>query len=465
MKHTQDLEYISAELSGWLRHLNISNAFSIMANACAPNALIMLDQKQTVLLWSHGAETLSGFKAEDVLNKPCISEWQIPEAEQSINRTNTQLIHFKRADGLIIEAEKKVQIFFDQQGDFAGGMVVLKPAFSAMDSQMQIDSTRGAKQINFHGIISRSQTMRPVFQLVQNAAKTEVTVLVRGESGSGKELIAHAIHDLSLRRDAPFLAINCAALSDALLESELFGHVRGAFTGAIRDHKGLFERASGGTLFLDEVAEIPLPLQARLLRVIQERNFIPVGATHSVDVDVRLVAATHRSLREEVKAGSFREDLMYRLRVVPIFIPPLRERREDINILLWHFIEQHNQQDLRYIEKIDPQAMRVLLDYPWPGNIRELQNVVEYSFAVGKGAVLRITELPPEFRETKKEAANKAGTNTMLSPDQEAIAISEALTQCHGKVSLAADSLGMSRATFWRKRKKYGVLAASQTNY
>jgi transcriptional regulator with PAS, ATPase and Fis domain len=298
--------------------------------------------------------------------------------------------------------------------------------------------------------------MQDVFHLIANAAETAVTVLVRGESGTGKELVAKAIHHLSVRKDAPFMAINCAALSSNLLESELFGHVRGAFTGAIKDHSGLFQRAHGGTLFLDEVAELPLELQAKLLRVIQERNYIPVGGDRSISVDVRIIAATHRSLRQEVKNGRFREDLMYRLRVVPIFLPPLRERREDIALLLWHFINLHNTAEFRKIDKIEPLAMRTLLDYPWLGNIRELQNVVEYAFAVGRGTTLRLSELPPEFREPQvKQVIHK--TNSPLSSDQEEFAIRQALSQHNNMISPAAQSLGMSRATFWRKRKLYGI--------
>jgi transcriptional regulator with PAS, ATPase and Fis domain len=209
-------------------------------------------------------------------------------------------------------------------------------------------------------------------------------------------------------------------------------------------------------LFLDEVAELPMELQAKLLRVLQERNYIPVGGGQNYDVDVRIVAATNRSLREEVKRGRFREDLMYRLRVVPIFIPALRERREDINLLLGHFIKQHNGQGFRQIEKIDPQAMRVLLDYHWPGNIRELQNVLEYAFVVGRGTVLRASELPPEFRE-KKLASAQVTADLTLSVDDEILVIRQALEQSNGKVSRAADLLGMSRATFWRKRKQYGI--------
>jgi transcriptional regulator with PAS, ATPase and Fis domain len=299
--------------------------------------------------------------------------------------------------------------------------------------------------------------MRDVFQIISNAAETEATVLVRGESGAGKELVAKAIHDLSARHSAPFLAINCAALSSNLLESELFGHVRGAFTGAIKDHSGLFQRAHGGTLFLDEVAELPLELQAKLLRVIQERNYIPVGGDRSSEVDVRLVAATHRSLREEVKSGRFREDLMYRLRVVPIFIPPLRERREDICLLIWYFIHQHNAENFRKIEKIDPQAMRVLLDYAWPGNIRELHNVVEYAFAVGRGTTLRLSELPPEFREPMPVIDKRIKQSPPMSKEQKMTAIRQALEQSNGMVTPAAEILGVSRATFWRMRKQYGI--------
>jgi transcriptional regulator with PAS, ATPase and Fis domain len=349
----------------------------------------------------------------------------------------------------------------DKDGIFAGGMgllaVVPETVAFGLLPKVSVEITKpdpGSQ--NFHGILSRSPAMRDVFQIISNAAETEATVLVRGESGAGKELVAKAIHDLSARHNAPFLAINCAALSSNLLESELFGHVRGAFTGAIKDHSGLFQRAHGGTLFLDEVAELPLELQAKLLRVLQERNYIPVGGDRSIEVDVRIVAATHRSLREEVKCGRFREDLMYRLRVVPIFIPPLRERREDISLLIWHFIHQHNAENFRKIEKIEPQAMRLLLDYPWPGNIRELHNVVEYAFAVGRGTTLRLSELPPEFREPR--VVNQQVRQTVpLSAEEETAEIRQALEQSKGMVTTAARLLGMSRATFWRKRKLYGV--------
>ncbi|WP_340122214.1 sigma-54 dependent transcriptional regulator [Methylobacter svalbardensis] len=435
----------------WLAQFDSTTIFSKMLDLCDCAGIYIVDKDQQLLHWSLGAEKLSGLKCANVIGKACLQEYAITEA----GKNKEQLIKLTRVDGYKIEVKKVVQILHDKAGFFAGGIGLLFSCSEQASNTLLPKVPLEAKQ-SFQGILSRSPAMQAVFQIIQNAAETEVTVLVRGESGSGKELVAKAIHDLSARHNAPFLAVNCAALSSSLLDSELFGHVRGAFTGAVKDHSGLFQRAHGGTLFLDEVAELPLELQAKLLRVIQERNFIPVGGDRSIDVDVRIVAATHRSLREEVKMGRFREDLMYRLRVVPIFIPPLRERREDISLLIWHFIQQHNAANFRKIEKIDPLAMRALLDYAWPGNIRELHNVVEYAFAVGRGTTLRWSELPPEFREPRTVGLQPV-QNLPLSAEEESVAIRQALEQSNGRVTLAARSLGMSRATFWRKRKIYGV--------
>ena len=418
----------------------------------------IVNREQQVLYWSLGMEKLSGLRQEDVVGKFCLQAYVIVDTSNH----REQLITISQTDGNKIEVKKVVQVLYNKEGAFAGGIgllaviseTVAKDVFPNVSVDVTKSELRGQ---NFHGILSRSPAMLDVFQIIENAAETEATVLVRGESGAGKELVAKAIHNLSTRCNAPFLAINCAALSSNLLESELFGHVRGAFTGAIKDHNGLFQRAHGGTLFLDEVAELPLELQAKLLRVIQERNYIPVGGNRSIDVDVRIVAATHRSLREEVKSGRFREDLMYRLRVVPIFIPPLRERREDINLLIWHFINQHNTAKFRKIEKIEPQAMRVLLDYRWPGNIRELHNVIEYAFAVGRGTTLRLSELPPEFREPLSVIDQQVKKSTPLSAEQKMAAIRQALEQSNGRVTPAAKLLGLSRVTFWRMRKQYGL--------
>jgi len=442
----------------WLAQFDSSSLLVKMLDLFDSAPVYIVNGGQEVLYWSLGMEELSGLRQEDVVGKPCLQEYVITDAVNN----QEQLVKLSGADGNKIKVNKAVQLLQDKDGVFAGGigLLVVESAIAALGllPKMAAEVSKADPESqNFQGLLSRSPAMRDVFQIISNAAETEATVLVRGESGAGKELVAKAIHDLSARHGAPFLAINCAALSSNLLESELFGHVRGAFTGAIKDHSGLFQRAHGGTLFLDEVAELPLELQAKLLRVIQERNYIPVGGDRSIEVDVRLVAATHRSLREEVKSGRFREDLMYRLRVVPIFIPPLRERLEDISLLIWHFIHQHNAANFRKIEKIEPEAMRVLLDYAWPGNIRELHNVVEYAFAVGRGTTLRLSELPSEFREPMPVIDKRIKQSSPMSTAQKMAAIRQALEQSNGMVTPAAEILGVSRATFWRMRKLYGL--------
>ncbi len=452
-KQSAALAFVS-DHAAWLAQFDSATLLSKMLDLCESVGIYIVDKNQQVLYWSKGMEKLSGLRQEDVIGKACPDGYALTEA----NNDKEQSIKLPQVNGGKIELKKVIRILSDRAGAFAGGIGLLAESSELVPNAFLPKVLSTSKQ-NFHGILSRSPTMHDVFQIIQNAAETEATVLVRGESGSGKELVAKAIHTLSVRRNAPFLAVNCAALSSNLLESELFGHVRGAFTGAIKDHSGLFQRANGGTLFLDEVAELPFELQAKLLRVLQERNYIPVGGNRTIDVDVRIVAATHRSLREEVKNGHFREDLMYRLRVVPIFLPPLRERREDISLLIWHFIIQHNDERVRIIEKIDPQAMRVLLDYSWPGNVRELHNVVEYAFAVGRGSTLRLSELPPEFREPRVAEALKPSLKRSPARDDEdeVAAIRQALEHSHGRAGMAADLLGMSRATFWRRRKLLGI--------
>jgi len=316
-----------------------------------------------------------------------------------------------------------------------------------------------AEAVEFHGMLSREPHMHRQFAIIRQVAATASTVLVRGESGTGKELVARAVHMASERHAWPFLAVNCAALTPGLLESELFGHVRGAFTGATRDHPGVFERANHGTLFLDEVAELPVDLQAKLLRVLESRSFTPVGGRQAIDVDVRMVAATHRSLRTLVSQGRFREDLMYRLRVVPIFLPPLRERRRDIPLLLWHLIERHNRLGSRRIDSVPGRVMRCLLDHHWPGNVRELANVVEYAFAVGSASSLQLQDLPPEFRESERAAATAARPLRAAAPSairgaEDATTLTALLQASGGHMGEAARRLGMSRTSFWRLRRR-----------
>ncbi len=445
MKHKKQ----SHLLNDWLQLIDKNELLKHQFQLCDFASIAVIDQQQRLVYWKDC--NLPAFQYQDCV-KPG-SKFKLFSVEQEVSGKKIKL---EKSQGHSLQFRLSIRVFKDKNNKFLGALCLLQPDMQAGDEH-DISQYRSSKYVDFHGILSRSPEMKPVFQIIQNAAKTGATVLVRGESGSGKELVANAIHSLSERKDKPFLAINCAALSVNLLESELFGHVRGAFTGAVSDHDGLFKRADGGTLFLDEVAEMPLELQAKLLRVIQEQSYIPLGGSRMVKVDVRIVAATHRSLRNEVKNGRFREDLMYRLRVVPIFIPPLREKREDIILLLWHFIQRHNQRGLRVIEQIEPAAMRALLDYRWPGNVRELQNVLEYAFVVGSGQLLKLTELPPEFRESPAVAPASQNSDSIPPNLNEEQAIRQALRHHHGKIAPAARMLGMSRATFWRKRRRYGI--------
>ncbi len=298
------------------------------------------------------------------------------------------------------------------------------------------------------GILTQDEGMEALLRSVQKVARRDTTVLVRGETGAGKELIARAIHEASSRAGGPFLAINCAALPENLLESQLFGHVRGAFTGALRDHQGHFRSAQGGTLFLDEVAELPLSMQAKLLRVLEEGSVFPVGATHPIPIDARIVAATNRSLRQEVLAGRFREDLMYRIRVVPLFLPSLRERPKDIPLLAKHFVRTQAQStDAR--KSISVEAMDLLQDYAWPGNVRELQNVIEYALAMGEGDVIKAVDLPPEVRGI---------VPTFLQPQDSAYReLKLALEKHDWHRQKTAEDLGISRATLWRRMREAGL--------
>jgi len=307
----------------------------------------------------------------------------------------------------------------------------------------------------FHGMATVAPQMKRLFELLERVAETDASVLLRGETGTGKELAAVAIHRMSARLAGPFRAINCATLVPELAASELFGHVRGAFTGAVTNRSGLFALADGGTVFLDEVAELPLDIQGRLLRVLQDQTFVPVGGAQPQQVDIRLLTATHRSLRKAVEARRFREDLMYRIRVVPIFIPPLTERDGDVEALTWHFIDEFNRQGRRTITGIAADAYRMLLRYPWPGNIRELHNVIEYAFVVGQGPTLTAEDFPPELRG---ELPPSRSITPQTPEDEERARITEALATARGQKSHAAELLGISRTTLWRRMRELRLL-------
>lgn len=338
-------------------------------------------------------------------------------------------------------------------------------------------------QAHSEQIVAASPAMKKILRLVRRIAPTESNILLTGESGTGKEKIARLIHYQSDRSRGPFVAVNMAAIPSTLIESELFGHVRGAFTDAKRSKRGFFEMADGGTIFLDEIAEMTPPMQGTLLRVLQEREVHPVGAEVAIRVDVRVVAATNRDLRAEIDAKRFREDLYYRLNVFRLHIPPLRERKEDITYLVRFFLERVGERHGKRVAEVSDQAWGLLMNYEYPGNVRELENAIERAVILAEeGEPIKVWDLPPEIAEgtvprlaaraggeSEAEAAARAGSEsaargydaTLSLEEVEALHIRRVIEACDGNLTRAAKRLGISRTTLWRKIRKFGIAAVS----
>jgi DNA-binding NtrC family response regulator len=321
------------------------------------------------------------------------------------------------------------------------------------------------EKVHFHDLVGRGAAMLRVFDLIRRVAQVDATVLVEGETGTGKELVARAIHFSGPRRTGPFVAVNTAGLTDSLLTSQLFGHRRGAFTGALSDHKGFFESADKGTIFLDEIGDVPPPIQTALLRVLQEREVLRVGDSLPRKVDARVIAATHHDLAADVEAGTFRSDLLYRIRVARILLPPLRERREDIPVLVKSFLAQVRAIGEHTVEDVSREAMRLLLDHSWPGNVRELRAAIEYAVINSSSSVLQPDDLPPEILSPLERGPGAAQTPAPPPPLDEAESrdqILAVLREVKGNRSEAAQRLGMSRSTFYRRLAELGLVAPTR---
>ncbi len=315
-----------------------------------------------------------------------------------------------------------------------------------------------------NGIIGKSNKMKEVFEKVKVVAQSDTTVLITGESGTGKELVANAIHYNSPRKDEAFIKVSCAALPETLLEAELFGHEKGAFTGALKQKKGRFELAHKGTLFLDEIGEISLTVQVKLLRVLQERELERVGGTETINVDVRIICATQRDLKKEVQKGSFREDLYYRLNVVPVFLPPLRERKEDILLLVEHFLDAYSKQMNKSIKNLSLEVRELLLKYDFPGNVRELENAIERGVTLCRNGEIQAWDLPEDICSCCDAGFKVANRLHYSEPLSSALSVFEKQYICRvieeagGNKTLAAKMLGISRKTLWEKCKQYGMI-------
>jgi DNA-binding NtrC family response regulator len=311
-------------------------------------------------------------------------------------------------------------------------------------------------RFSFDQLVGKSPKMQQIYEIIDRISSSSPTVLIQGESGTGKELVANVIHQNSIRRDRPFIPVNCGAIAEGLLESELFGHIKGAFTGAIKDNIGLFKAAHGGTIFLDEIAEVQPSLQVKLLRALQERKIRPVGGTTESDIDVRVIAATNRNLEEAIRNKSFRKDLFYRLDVISINMPPLREIKDDIPNLVNHFIKKFSKDGHRQVSRVAPEVMDLLMRYDWPGNVRQLENIIERAFALGQGDTILVGDLPSDIRDTYKQSGI-GSANSLNLAENEKLLIMRALRQTKGNKAEAAQLLGINITTVYRKLEKYQI--------
>ncbi len=447
-------------LRRWLRqvgaHEGFAGAMDLLGGLLPGGAAAFaVDADRNVVWWS--GEDLLGFPTDQIVGSHCLKSNRCPQCmagcgiSQHGEVRDVPLVYLD-SQGRQVRVRKTGRAFAAPDGSFLGGIEVLIPEESAARAAAPTAAPRKDDAADFHGFLTTDVGLLRTLQIIRDVSATEAPVLVRGEIGTGRELVARALHLESHRRDGPFLAVGCAAFSASVLESQLFGHAEGAVRGAAGERAGLFERAEGGTLFVDGVGELPPRLQVRLLRVLRDRVITPVGSDREISVDVRLVAATRRALRAETRAGHFRADLLDQLRAVPVYIPPLRERRGDVELLLWRFISRHNRGGPRGVQRVSPDAMRALLDHSWPGNVRELSSAVRYAFAVGRGPELTLGDLPPELRA-------RPATSALESPAEpdEVTRIRHALATTHGNIGEAAELFGVSRPTFWRKRKKYGI--------
>ncbi len=433
------------------------------------DGLFTVDLDGTITFWNKGAERITGFTAEDVLGKNC----DILEGDNCLGtgcvdgirscglfekgevRNNECTIRTK--DGRLVTLLKNARVMRDKDGKIIGGVENLTDVTSLKRAEEEVRLLRRElkERYEFAGIVGKHGSMQEVYDLIEDVARSSASVLVLGETGTGKELVAQAIHFKSDRSDGPFVKVNCSSLSESLLESELFGHVRGAFTGAIRDKIGRFELAHGGTLFLDEVGDISLGIQVKLLRTFQEKVIERVGDINPIKVNVRIIAATHHDLKKLISEGRFREDLYYRLNVVSISLPPLRDRRDDVTLLIEHFMKKFRQRTGKPLREIDPGALRLLLSYSWPGNVRELENAIEHAFVLSKHDVLTTDLLPAQIlsavlpgRDYGKPLPQGYVTKKELK---------KALARAGWNRAKAARMLGVTRTTVWRNIKKYGL--------
>jgi two-component system response regulator HydG len=427
--------------------------------------LLLVAPDGTMLMVNKAFEELTGYKAEEVLGKPCTllscdgcettlkaggTSWCSLFEKGQVIKKRCSLI---KKDGSCLPVLKNASLLKDDTGLPLGAVETLMDIseLERLDQEVHQLSHQLETNNGFQGIVGSSPVMQKVYQVIQKAAMSDAPVIIYGESGTGKELVARAIHFMGRRKEAPFVQLNCAALNEALLESELFGHIKGAFTGAYRHRIGRFEAAHEGDLFLDEIADIPLATQVKLLRVLETKQFERVGDHRPVSVDVRIITATNKDLQEMIDSKRFREDLFFRINVIPIHLPPLRERLEDVPLLVAAFTERLRERTGKKITGLSPEAMERFMSYSWPGNVRELKSALEYAFVIAEKGSIGLEQLPhPLVSEPIRHPSRS-------KESEEKVALIEALRKSNGNQSEAARILGVNRVTVWNRMRKHGI--------
>ncbi|MGD8385502.1 MAG: sigma 54-interacting transcriptional regulator [Desulfobacteraceae bacterium] len=435
------------------------------------DGVMIVNTDGTIVSANRGFEEITGYSHEELIGQPCAllscstCEFAL-EAEGSFcilfqqGTLRQQRCELRQKNGDMVHVVKNASVLKDQNGKVIGAVETVTDVTDLIDKERQIETYRREldQKDRFHGMIGTSARMQQVFYLIANAAKSDAPVIVHGESGTGKELVAKAIHESSHRKEKPFIKVNCAALNESLLESELFGHVKGAYTGAHRDREGRFEAAEGGNIFLDEIGDLPLATQVKLLRVLEEKVIERVGDHQPVHVDVRIISATNRDLPKLIDTGAFREDFFYRINVIPIWVPPLRERAEDIPLLAMSFFRLIRLQSGKDIEGVSREAMDALVKYPWPGNVRELRSAFEFAFVSCQDRMIGIEHLPhPIARNTTEPPPSESAPAGIEELKKERLL--KALEASGGNQSKAARILGISRTSVWSQMKRFHIKA------
>ena len=422
-----------------------------------------IDKDWSITSFNRAAERITGYPAKTAVGMKC---WDIFRSNLCRNGCHMETTISKQnpatSDELIIKTQDDRNIpvrvtsapLYDGEHNFIGAVETFSDISEILNLRQLLD-----ERFQYENVIGQSKAMQRIYQMIENVSQSDSTVLLTGESGTGKEVIARAIHKNSQRNKAPFMAVNCSAFAETLLESELFGHEKGAFTGAVRGKPGRFELAEKGTLFLDEIGDLSLPVQVKLLRVIENRQYERVGGTQTLTLKARIIAATHKNLEKEIAAGRFREDLFYRIHVINIPLPPLRERLDDLPHLISYFINKYQKQFKKNIKSVSPAAFKLFSNYDWPGNIRELENVLEHAFVVCHQEVIETEHLPERLWNALDQPTrpSKQAVSGFLNRTEKQIIIDE-LKLHNGHRGKTAMALGMDKSTLWRKMKKFDLL-------